>query len=101
MLLPRMFILSYTTIYIFVKIFFRKVYISVNTIFECSYLSFGRETGHPLNMYVTRGMKWIRPKFVQIRTGREGYHASCVRTHSYTVSFLVFVLRFLVLFVVF
>ena len=59
-LLPWMFISSYTTIYFFVKNFFSNVYISVNTIFECSYLSFGWEIGHPLSMYVTRGMKWSK-----------------------------------------
>ena len=57
-LLPGMFISSYTTIYFFLKnFFFSNVYISVNTIFECSYLSFGWEIGHPLSMYVTRGME--------------------------------------------
>ena len=40
-LLPGMFISSYTAIYFFVKNFFSNVSISVNTIFECSYLSFG------------------------------------------------------------
>ena len=39
-LLPWMFILSYTTIYFFINSFFSNVYISVNTIFECSYLFF-------------------------------------------------------------
>ena len=39
-LFPGMFISSYTTIYIFVNNFFSNVYISVNTIFECSYLFF-------------------------------------------------------------
>ena len=32
-------------------------------------------------MYVTRGMEGDHPKCLQIRTGGEGYHASCVRTH--------------------
>ena len=58
-LLPGMFISSYTTIYFFVKNFFSNVYISVNTIFECSYLSFGWEIGHPLSMYVTKGMRGV------------------------------------------
>ena len=61
--------------------FFLKVYISMNTIFECSYLSYGWKIGHPLTMYVTRGMEGDHPKCLQIRTGGEGYHASCVRTH--------------------
>ena len=85
-LLPGMLISSCSTIYFFVKIFF----------FECLYFSvhdirmflfvFGWEIGHPLSMYVTRGMKWGHPKCVQVRTGGEGYHAyirtyiSCVHT---------------------
>ena len=32
-------------------------------------------------MYVTRGMKGGHPKCLQMRTGEEGYHAPCVRTH--------------------
>ena len=72
-----MFISHYTIIYFFVNNFFSNVYISVNTIFECSYLSFGWEIGHPLSIYVTRGMDGGHPK------GGEGYHASCVRTHLY------------------
>ena len=80
-LLPGTFISYYTIIYFFVKNFFSNVYISVNTIFECSYLSFGWEIGHPLSMYVTRGMERGHPKCLQMRTGGEGYHASCVRTH--------------------
>ena len=76
-LLPGMFISHYTIIYFFVNNFFSNVYISVNTIFECSYLSFGWEIGHPLSIYVTRGMDGGHPK------GGEGYHASCVRTHLY------------------
>ena len=32
-------------------------------------------------MYATRGMEGGHPKGVQLRTGGEGYHASCVRTH--------------------
>ena len=43
MLLPYMFISSYTTIYFFVKNFFSNVYILANTIFECPYLLFGWE----------------------------------------------------------
>ena len=78
-LLPGMFISSYTTIYFFVKNFFSNGYISVYTIIECSYLSFGWEIGHPLSMYVTRGIEGGQPKCVQVCTGGEGYHASCVR----------------------
>ena len=56
-LLPGMFISYYTIIYFFVKNFFSNVYISVNTIFECSYLFFGWEIGHPLSTYATGGME--------------------------------------------
>ena len=56
-LLARIFFSSYTTIYFFVKDFFffaSNVYISLNTKFECFYLSFDWETGHPLSMYAIR-----------------------------------------------
>ena len=43
--------------YFFVKNFFSNVYNLVNTIFECSYLSFGWEIGLLLSMYVTRKME--------------------------------------------
>ena len=80
-LLPWMFILSYTTIYFLVNIFFSNVYISVNTIFECSYLFFGGEIGHPFNMYATGGMKGGQQKCVQVRIRGEGYQVLFVRTH--------------------
>ena len=80
-LLPGMFISYYTIIYFFVKNFFSNVYISVNTIFECSYLSFGWEIGHQLSVYVTRGMERDHSKYLQMRAGGEGYHASCVHTY--------------------
>ena len=63
------------------EFFFSNIYISVNTIFECSYLSFGWKTGHLLSMYVTRGMEGGHPKCAQVRKGGEVYHASCVRPH--------------------
>ena len=65
----------------FRKDFFSSVCISVNMIFECSYLSFGWKRGHPLSMYVTGGMEGAHPKCLQKRAGEEEYHASCVRTH--------------------
>ena len=78
MLLSWMFISSYTTIYFFVKNFFS----------ECLYfsgydirMSFGWEIGHPLSTNTTGGMEGDHLKCVQVRTGREGYHASSVRTH--------------------
>ena len=67
----------------FRKEFFFKVYISVNTIFEWSYSSFGWEIGHPLSTHITRGMEEGPPKCVQVRLREEGYHVSCVRTHLY------------------
>ena len=81
MLLREMFISYYTIIYFFLKNFFSNVYISVNTIFECPYLSFGWEIRHPLSMCVTRGMERGSPKCLQIDTRGEGYHTSSVRTH--------------------
>ena len=89
MLLSRMFISSYTTIYFFVKKFiFSIVYNSVNTIFECPYMFFGLERGHQLRTYVTGGgmgrviqnaYKWVQ--------GGDGCHVSCIRTHlHYLVS---------------
>ena len=98
-LLTGMFISSCTTIYFFVKkFFFSNVYISVNTIFECSYLYFGWEIGHPLSMYVTRGMEGGHPKYVQVRTLGEGI-TSHMYVRTYTIFFCVFVLCCLVLFV--
>ena len=52
-----MFISFHTTIYFFVKDFFSNVYISVNTLLECSNLFFGQEIGHPLSNYATGGME--------------------------------------------
>ena len=54
--------------------------------FECSYLSFGCEIGHPLTMYVTRGVKVAHPKCLQKRTEREGCHNSCLRTYIHYLS---------------
>ena len=87
-LLPVMFISYYTNIYFFVKNFFSNVYISVNTIFKCSYLSFGWEIGRSLGMYVTREMEGSHPKFLQICTGGEGYHASCISTNLHLFSYI-------------
>ena len=54
-------------------------------------------------MYVTRGMERGHPKCLQMRTGGEGYHASCVHTNLHFscvhISFHGFVLWYLVLFV--
>ena len=90
-----MFVSYYTIICFLVKNFFSNVYISVNTIFECSCLSFGSEIGHPLSMYVTRGMERGHPKCLQMRKGGEGNHESSVHTKLYllcTYLFLCFCL---------
>ena len=74
MLLPWLFILSCTTIYFFIKNFFSTVYISVNTILECSYLCFGWEIRYPLSTYTTRGIKGVgHLKCVQVQTGGGGW----------------------------
>ena len=59
--LPWMFISSCTIVLFY---FFSNAYISVNTIFECSYLFFGWEIG--------RGMKGVHPKCVQCVQVRKG-----------------------------
>ena len=101
--LPGMFISYYTIIYFFVKNFFSNIYISVNTIFGCSYLSFGWKLGHPLSMYVTRGMGegggvTGHPKCFQRRTGGTGFRFH-MQVRTYTIYFHVFVVLCLVLFV--
>ena len=73
-------ILSYTTIYFFVKKFiFSNVYISVNTIFECLNVFFGwEERGHQLSAYAAVGEMKGHPKCVQ---WGERCHTSCVPTY--------------------
>ena len=66
------------------KLIFRpdiRLFLSLIILIRCSYLSFSWEIGHPLSMYVTRGMDEDHPKCLQMRTGGEGHHTSCVRTH--------------------
>ena len=58
MLLPWMFISSYTTIYFFVNNFFSNVYVSVTTIFKCFYLFFGWEIDHPSKYVRNWGNGW-------------------------------------------
>ena len=87
-LLPGMFVSYYTIIYFFVKYFFSNVHNSLNTVFECSYLSFGWEIGHPLSMHVTMGMEGGHQKHLQMRIGEEGYHASCARMHLHVRTYL-------------
>ena len=86
-----MFISYYTIIYFFVRKFFSNVYISVNTMFKCSYLSFDWEIGHPLSMYVTRRVEGGHPKCLQMCTGERGITLH-VYVRTYTISFHVFVL---------
>ena len=83
MLLSWMIVSSCTIIYFFLnKFIFLNVYISVNTIFECFYMFFGWERGHPLSAYATSGcMKWSS----EIRTAahkesERGCYAECVLT---------------------
>ena len=78
MLLPWMFISSYTIIYFFVKNFFLNVYISLNAIFECSYLFFGCKIGHPLSMCNTGGMEWAIQNVYGCVQG-EGFEKSVIR----------------------
>ena len=97
-LLPRMFIPSYTTIYFFVNIFFfSNVYMSVNMIFKC-YLSSGWETGHPLSMYISMGMQGVIQNVYRCIQGERGITPH-VCIHSYSYSFHVFVFWCLVLLV--
>ena len=72
------------------NLFFSNDYISVNTIFECCYLFFGWEIGHPLSTCATEGMEGGHPKCVHVHTGGEGHHASCVPTHLQTITLFMF-----------
>ena len=88
-LLPGMFISCYTIIYCFVKNFFSNVYISVNRMFKCSYLSFDWEIGHPLNMYITRGMEGVSFKmFTDAHRGKGVSRFMC--TNALTLSLFMF-----------
>ena len=88
-LLPGVFISHYTIIYFFVNNCFSNVYVSVNMIFECSYLSFGWEIGHPLSMYITREMERGSSKmFTDAYKGREVSRFMC--TYALTLSLCMF-----------
>ena len=82
-LLP--FISSNTTIYIFVKnSFFWNVYISVNTIFECCYLFFSWEIGHPLSTYATKEWREVIQNVYRRGQGERGItHHVYVRTYTH------------------
>ena len=65
----------------------------MNTILECSYLSFGSEIGHPLSMYVTRGMEGVIQYVYRCVQGEWDITLYVyVRTYTATISFHVFVL---------
>ena len=85
MLLSWMFISSYTAIYFFVKKFiFSNAYISVNTIVECLYMSFGWERGHQLSTHATDGGMGVIQNACNCQ--ERGCHDSCVRTHWHVFS---------------
>ena len=71
-------------------VLFLNVYISVNTTFECCYLFFGWKIGHPLSTCATEGIEGGHPKCVQVHTGGEEYHASCIPTHLQTITLFMF-----------
>ena len=86
MLLSWMFISFYTSIYFFVKKFiFLNVSISVNTIFECLCMFFGRERGHQLSTFA---MQWY-PKCIPLHTGGGGV-APLVYVGTFTLSLFMF-----------
>ena len=62
------------------KYFFPNVYISVNTVFGCSYFSIGWETGRSLKYIRNEGNGGGHPERFQIRNEGEGHQASCLRT---------------------
>ena len=84
-----MFISSCTTIYFFVNIFFCNVYISVNTIFECSYLFYVWELGHPLSTWATGGMEGVIQNLYRCVRGRGVSRLMC--TYALTLSLFVFI----------
>ena len=80
-LLPGMFISYYNIIYFFTKNFFFECLQFSEYDIRSSYLSFGWKIDHPLSTYVTRGIEGGHSKCLQMRTGGEGYNASCLRAH--------------------
>ena len=92
-LLSWMFISSYTTIYFSVKKFILwNVFISVNTIFECSYLFFGWERANQLSTYATGGGMFDHPKCVQLGIGAGVSRLMC--TYALTLSLFMFLAVF-------
>ena len=90
-----MFILSYTTIYFFIKkSIFSNVYISVSTLFECLHMLFWLRKRPSIKyvrkwQLVVKVVIWVHPKYVQLRTGR-GSVMSHMYVPTYTMSFHVF-----------
>ena len=60
----------------------------MNTIFEFSYLSFGWKKGHPLRMFVTRGMEGASKMFPDAYSGRRVSRFMC--TYTLTLSLFMF-----------
>ena len=99
-----MFISFYTSIYFFVKKFiFLNASISVNTIFECLCMFFGRERGHQLSTFATVGEMGGRggwgggvghPKCIPLHTGGGGV-APLVYVGTFTLSLFMFLEVFL------
>ena len=78
-----MIVSSCTIVYFFLnKFIFLNVYISVNTIFECFYMFFGWERGHPLSACATSGcMKWSSEiRTAALKGSDRGCYAECVLT---------------------
>ena len=71
-------------------IVFSNVYISVNTVFECCYLFFVWEIGHPLSTCAKEGMEGVIQNMYRCIQGEKGYQASCVRTHLQALTLFIF-----------
>ena len=59
---------------IFFFFFVSNIYISLNTKFECFYLSFDWETGHPLSMYAIREWRGSSKMYTGAYKGRGVSH---------------------------
>ena len=53
--------------------------------------------GHPLSASATEGMDRVPRKCVQVHTGGDGYHTSCVPTQLHTITLFMFLSWCLVL----
>ena len=82
-----------TTLLNFYFILHYHLFFSQRFFLECLYFSehnirlflfvLGWEVGHPLSTYATWEMKWVMQNLCRFLQGREGYHASSVRTRLY------------------